>query len=176
MTTQILIAGFGGQGVLFAGRFLANAALIEGREVSWMPSYGPEMRGGAANVSVVVSDEPIGAPIVQKPDVLVAMNLPSYTKFTGAIKPGGMLLADSSLIHETSAREDIEAYYVPATRLTDEENLQGLANMILLGKMLAETNLFAPETMEQAMAQSVPDRKQDLLKHNLRAIAFGRTL
>ena len=176
MTTQILIAGFGGQGILFAGKFLAYAGMIEGRQVSWLPSYGPEMRGGTANCSIIVSDEPIGAPIVLEPDVLIAMNLPSYTKFEAAVRPGGLLLADSSLIQETSAREDIRAYYVPATRLAGEENLKGLANMILLGKMLGETDLFAQETMEQAMVQCIPARKQDLLGHNLRAIAFGKTL
>jgi len=175
VTTQLLIAGFGGQGILFAGKFLATAALIEGRQVSWYPSYGPEMRGGTANCSIIISDEPIGAPIVLEPDILVAMNGPSYAKFADAIKPGGMLLADSSLVREKSVREDIKAYYIPATQMATDEDLETLANMILLGKMLEETNLLAPETVEKAMALTVPPRKEWLLKHNLRAIAFGRT-
>ena len=171
MTTQILLAGFGGQGILFAGKFLAYAGMVEGRQVSWLPSYGPEMRGGTANCSVIISDEPIGAPIVLEPDILIAMNLPSFTKFADAVRPGGLLLADSSLIQETSAREDIRAYYVPATQMAGEKGLAGLANMILLGKMLQETNLIAPETVEAAMAKSVPSRKQALLEKNLRAIS-----
>jgi len=173
MTTQILLAGFGGQGILFAGKFLAYAGMIEGRQVSWLPSYGPEMRGGTANCSVIISDVPIGAPIVLEPDILIAMNGPSFGRFAPSIKAGGILLADSSLVTETSAREDIQAFYIPATQMASDQEMPGLANMILLGKMLRETNLIAPETVEAAMAKSVPPRKQDLLEKNLRAISCG---
>ena len=98
MTTQLLLAGFGGQGILFAGKFLAYAGLLEGRQLSWLPSYGPEMRGGTANCSVILSDEPVGSPIVSNPDILVAMNLPSLDKYEDAVVPGGMIFVDSTLI------------------------------------------------------------------------------
>ena len=176
MTKQILIAGFGGQGILFTGKFLASGALIEDKQVSWLPSYGPEMRGGTANCSVIVSDELIGSPIVLKPDILVAMNLPSYTKFVDDVKPGGTLLVDSSLIGETTAREDITAHYVPATKIASDEGFGTLANMIMLGKLLKETNLLAPETVEATLAKVVPPKKQELLELNRRAIALGMSL
>ncbi|MDR0531103.1 MAG: 2-oxoacid:acceptor oxidoreductase family protein [Oscillospiraceae bacterium] len=174
MTTQLLFAGFGGQGLLFAGKFLAYAGLIEGRQVSWLPSYGPEMRGGTANCSVILSDEPIGSPIVLAPDILIAMNLPSYRKFEPMVKPNGVLLVDSALIGEQSARQDISAYYIPATQLASDENMPGLANMILTGKLLSVSPLLKQETIPAAMAKTVPARKQALLEQNLRAIALGR--
>jgi len=173
MTTQILLAGSGGQGILFAGKFLTYAGMIEGREVSWLPSYGPEMRGGTANCSVILSDGAVGSPIVQQPDVLIAMNLPSYLRFMPAIQPGGLLLADSSLIAEHCEREDIRVVELPATQMAYDEALPGLANMILVGRMLKETGLVAPETVEPAMAKCVPPRKTDMLALNLRAIALG---
>ena len=176
MTKQILIAGFGGQGILFTGKFLASGALIEDKQVSWLPSYGPEMRGGTANCSVIISDEPIGSPIVLKPDILIAMNLPSYTKFVNDVKPGGTLLVDSSLISETSAREDIAAHYIPVTKLASDEGFPTLANMIMLGKLLKETNILAPATVEATLAKIVPPKKQDLLELNQRAIALGMSL
>lgn len=116
-TTQILIAGFGGQGVLFAGKFLAYKGLCEGRQVSWLPSYGPEMRGGTANCSVTLSDEPIGSPIITRPDILIAMNLPSLDKYEDAVKPGGQIYVDSSLIEREIGRNDVSVYRIPATRM-----------------------------------------------------------
>jgi len=173
MTTQILLAGSGGQGILFAGKFLTYAGMIEGREVSWLPSYGPEMRGGTANCSVILSDGPVGSPIVQQPDVLIAMNLPSYLRFMPAVQPGGLLLADSSLISEHCEREDIRVVELPATQLAYDEDMKGLANMILIGRMLKETGLVASETVEPAMAKCVPPAKAAMLALNLRAIALG---
>ena len=173
MTTNILIAGSGGQGILFAGKFLAYAGLLEGREVSWLPSYGPEMRGGTANCSVILSDGPIGSPIVQQPDVLIAMNLPSYHRFMPAIRPGGVLLSDSSLIAEHCTREDIRVIELPATQMAYDEELKGLANMILIGRMLKEAALVAPETVELAMKKCIPPAKAAMLALNLRAIALG---
>ena len=173
MTTQLLLAGFGGQGILFAGKFLVYGGLLEGRHVSWLPSYGPEMRGGTANCSVILSDEPIGSPIVLEPDILIAMNLPSFSRFALDLKAGGVLLADSSLINEKTSREDITAFYVPATQMAGDEGLSGLANMILLGKLLKETGLLSPETVEAAMDKSIPPRKAQLREQNLRAIALG---
>ncbi|MDR3313204.1 MAG: 2-oxoacid:acceptor oxidoreductase family protein [Oscillospiraceae bacterium] len=173
MMTQILLAGFGGQGVLFAGKFLAYAGLFEGRQVSWLPSYGPEMRGGTANCSVILADEPIGSPIVLAPDLLLAMNLPSFNRFAQAVKPGGRLFIDSSLVDVRNTRDDVEAYYVPATQLSSSEGLNGLANMILLGKLLAVTHLCNQETIDAAMRKTVPANKQQLLEANLRALALG---
>lgn len=173
MTTNILLAGFGGQGILFTGKFLAYAGLLEGREVSWLPSYGPEMRGGTANCSVILSDEPIGSPLVLQPDILMAMNGPSFSRFAPSVKSGGFIFADSSLIDERSAREDVSAWYLPATQLSTDEDLAGLANMILLGKLLAVCPLCREETLAEAMKKCVPVRKEHLLEANLRAIKLG---
>ena len=120
---NMVLAGFGGQGILFAGKVIAYAGLMDGQEVSWLPSYGPEMRGGTANCSVCLSDEPIGSPQVLNPDVLIAMNLPSYEKFIKAVVPGGKVFIDSSLISGKVEREDVEAFYVPATTLAEENDL-----------------------------------------------------
>lgn len=120
-TKEFLFAGFGGQGLLFSGKVLAYKGLIEEKNVSWLPSYGPEMRGGTANCSVIISDEPVGAPIVLNPDVLVAMNLPSLDKYESAVRKGGIILVDSSLISRKVERDDVDVYYVPATRLADEK-------------------------------------------------------
>ncbi len=130
MTHEILLAGFGGQGILFAGKFLAYDGLLEDREVSWLPSYGPEMRGGTCNCSVILSDTKIGSPIVSDPNVLVALNLPSLDKFESTAVPGAKIFVDSSLIDRKVERSDVEAYYIPATKLASDEGLTGLANMI----------------------------------------------
>ena len=119
-TTQILIAGFGGQGILFAGKFLADKGLLEDLQVSWLPSYGPEMRGGTANCNVILSEEPVGSPIVTSPDVLIAMNLPSLQKYVDAVVPGGQIYVDSTLIAEKVERTDVEVYYIPATAMANE--------------------------------------------------------
>ena len=175
-TTQILIAGFGGQGVLFTGKFLAYAGLLEGRELSWLPSYGPEMRGGTANCSVILSDTPVGSPIVTNPDVLIAMNLPSLDKFEPDVVPGGKIFIDSSLIGRKAARSDVEAFYVPATAMASDEKLDGLANMIMLGKVLKETGVVDYGDVEATMKKVVSARHADLLQHNLRAVALGFSL
>jgi len=174
MTTKIQLAGFGGQGILFAGKFLAYAGLIEGREVSWLPSYGPEMKGGTAYCAVILSDAPIGSPVVLEPDVLIAMNLPSFIRFAPQVKAGGLLIADSSLIDIPSDREDLRAFYVPATQLAFDEGLDGLASMILVGKLLRATGLARQETLRLAMEKTVPPRKTALLEKNLQAIALGQ--
>ena len=173
MTKQILIAGFGGQGVLFSGKFLAYEGLIDGKEVSWLPSYGPEMRGGTANCSIIISDTKIGSPIVDKPDVLVAMNGPSLDKYVGEIKAGGQVFIDSSLIDKKCERDDIEAYYIPATQLASEQNLSGLANMIILGNVIAHADIMPKENIEKAMQKVVPAKKQNLFDLNMKAIQLG---
>ena len=173
MTTQILLAGSGGQGLLFAGKFLAHAGMMEGREVSWFPSYGPEARGGTSNCSVILSDDPIGSPVVLQPDVLIALNLPSYLKYEPNVRPGGLLIADNSMISEKCLRDDIRASYLPATQMAYDEGMKGLANMILIGRMLKETGLFAPGTVEPSMQKCIPPNKSAMLAMNLRAIALG---
>ncbi len=173
MMNQILIAGFGGQGVLFAGKFLAYKGLIEGKQVSWLPSYGPEMRGGTANCSVIVGDEPIGSPIVNAPNTLIAMNLPSLQKYENAVVPGGLILVDSSLIAEKVSRTDVKVCYVPATKLANDSGFSTLANMILIGKLLKESEDMSFDHTEDALKKVIPARKIDLLGVNLKALETG---
>lgn len=173
MTTQILIAGFGGQGVLFAGKFLAYKGLSEGREVSWLPSYGPEMRGGTANCSVILSDEPVGSPIVAKPDVLMAMNLPSFDKYESSVVPGGYVFVDSTLIAHKAQRTDIKAFYIPATKMAVQAGTPTLANMIIVGKMMKETGAVSLEGLEATMKKFVPAKHADLVDANMNAIMAG---
>lgn len=173
MTTQILIAGFGGQGILFSGKFLAYEGLLENREVSWLPSYGPEMRGGTANCSIILSDSKIGSPIVTNPDILVAMNAPSLDKYENETNKDGFIICDSSLISRKVEREDVKAFYIPATKLASDENLTGLANMIILGYVIKLTGVIPYENVEMAMKKVVPAKKQNLLELNLKAIKLG---
>lgn len=172
-TTQFLFSGFGGQGILFAGKFLAYKGLIEGKQVSWLPSYGPEMRGGTASCSVIVSDEAVGSPIVSKPDVLIAMNLPSLDRFEGAVAPGGIIFADSTLIERKVARTDVKAVYVPATKLASDNGFPTLANMILLGKILSELGEFDPAGVEVALTKVIPAKHADMKEINLKALRLG---
>lgn len=180
---NIVFAGFGGQGVLFAGKVTAYAGLLSGKELSWLPSYGPEMRGGTANCSVCVSDAPIGSPLVTAPNVLVAMNLPSLDKFIDAVEPGGVVLIDSTLIDKKVVRDDVTVYYLPATALSEEKGLRGLANMILIGKLFAavccgegERAFCSWETLDRALQKCVPARKAEMLAYNRQAIQLGATL
>lgn len=174
--TGMIFAGFGGQGVLFTGKVVAYAGLVDDKEVSWLPSYGPEMRGGTANCSVCVSDRPIGSPLVTEPDVLVAMNMPSYEKFIDSVVPGGTVIVDSTLVNPQNPRGDVNYCEVPATALSKSEELDGIANMILLGKLLKETNFASAETLEKAILRSVPASKGHLIKHNMRAVELGLSL
>lgn len=173
MNKEILIAGFGGQGILFAGKFLAYEGLIENRNVSWLPSYGPEMRGGTANCSIILSDSPVGSPIVTNPDILIAMNLPSLDKYEAETKAGGCIFSDSSLIERKIARDDVSAYYIPATKLAEENNFSGLANMIILGYMIKKTSVIPKENIEAALSKVVPPAKAHLLDKNRAAIELG---
>lgn len=176
MTTQYLFAGFGGQGILFAGKLLAYKGLTEGKNVSWLPSYGPEMRGGTANCSVIVSDEPIGAPIVLEPDVLVAMNLPSLDRYEDAVVPGGTIYVDSSLIERKVARDDVKVFYIPATRLAAQKGLDTLANMIIMGNLLKNENSMTEDSLEKALGKCISARHADLLKFNRDALMLGSEL
>ena len=170
----MVFAGFGGQGVLFAGKVVAYAGLIEGRELSWLPSYGPEMRGGTANCSVCLSDEAIGSPLVTNPNVLVAMNRPSLEKFVNEVEPGGVILLDSSLIDVQVERDDVTTYYVPASTLAEENGLKGLANIILVGKLFKEVGFCSEETLDKALQKCIPARKAAMLDFNRKAIEIGR--
>lgn len=171
--TEILLAGFGGQGVLFAGKLLAYCGLMDNKELSWLPSYGPEMRGGTANCSVCISDEPIGSPLVLNPDILVAMNQPSFDKFITEVKPGGKVFYDSTLIEAECERTDIKIFPIPSTQLADDNQLKGGSNIILLGKLIRETNLFSLETVKKGIEKVVPPSKAHLITNNFKAIEIG---
>lgn len=170
---NMLFAGFGGQGILFVGKITANAGMIYDKQVSWLPSYGPEMRGGTANCSVCIDDEPISCPLVLEPDILVAMNKPSYNKFENSIVSGGTLVYDSSLIEKNNQREDINIYSIPATSIADSENLKGLANIIMLGYTLQKTNFLPLDIVKNAIEKSIPKSKEHLLNPNLKALEIG---
>jgi len=149
--------------------------LIENKEVSWLPSYGPEMRGGTANCGVCISDEPIGSPLVLEPDVLVVMNGPSYDKFVRTVAPGGKVFLDSSLVEcAAGGRSDIQFYGIPAARISRDEKLEGIANMIMLGNMLAKTEIVSFESVEKAIRKIVPPSREHLISENLRAVELGR--
>jgi 2-oxoglutarate ferredoxin oxidoreductase subunit gamma len=169
----MLIAGFGGQGVLFAGKFIAYKGLLEGKELSWLPSYGPEMRGGTANCSVILSDIPVGSPIVSKPDVLMAMNLPSLDKYEGTVVPGGYAFIDSTLIERKVKRDDIKAFYIPATKLAKDAGFPTLANMIMVGKMIKEAGIVSHDGLTDALKKVVSAKRIELLDVNLKAIEIG---
>ena len=173
MTTQILLSGFGGQGILFTGKFLAYKGLLADKNVSWLPSYGPEMRGGTASCSVIISDEEVGSPIISQPDVLIAMNLPSFEKFEPTVKPGGIIIADSSLIETKSIRTDIDVYYIPATTLASDMGKQSLANMIILGKLLAVMDDFNEDEIKTVLSKVIPPKKADMLEINMKAMQIG---
>ncbi len=170
---RIVFAGFGGQGLLFAGKVVAYAGLIDDHEVSWMPSYGPEMRGGTANCSVTVADEPIGSPLVLDPTVLIAMNNPSLTKFADVVVPGGLVLMDTSLVNVPFERTDVSSFGIPATSMAEEAGLKGLANIVLVGKMLEQTKFCSVETIEAAIGKAVPASKSHLIEKNIEALKLG---
>ena len=172
-TKQFLFSGFGGQGILFAGKFIAYKGLIDEKQVSWLPSYGPEMRGGTASCSVIISDEPVGSPIVSKPDILIAMNLPSLDKYEDAVAEGGMIFMDSSLIERKVKRTDVKVFAVPATQLASNNGMPTLANMILVGKLLHELNDFDEESLTAALKKVISAKHADMMDINRKAIQLG---
>ena len=173
MKKEIIIAGFGGQGVMSIGKSLVEAGLEEGLEVSWVPSYGPEMRGGTANCSVILSDDPVGSPIVSEPDALIVMNLPSLDKYEDTVVPGGMIFVDSTLIERKVKRDDVKVFYIPATKLAQQADMPKLANMIMVGKFLKETSAVSSENITDALKKVIPARKAEMLDVNLKAIQLG---
>lgn len=173
-TTQILIAGFGGQGILFAGKFLAYKGLVEDLQVSWLPSYGPEMRGGTANCNVILSETAVGSPIVTAPDVLIAMNLPSLQKYVDTVVPGGQVYLDSSLIDEKVTRTDVQVFYIPATQMAKQEGIATLANMIIVGHLLENHPELSFEGTEAVLSKLVPPKKAALVELNRKALLLGK--
>ncbi|MBQ3081121.1 MAG: 2-oxoacid:acceptor oxidoreductase family protein [Clostridia bacterium] len=171
--SNILLAGFGGQGILFAGKQIVLAGMRDGKYVSWLPSYGPEMRGGTCNCSVIVEDEPIGSPLVTKPDILLAFNTPSFDKFESKVVKGGMIFVDSSLVNKKSERDDIQAFYIPATELANENDLTGMANVIMLGYIIKKTGLFSEEFFKESLTSGIPAHKAHLAEVNNKALAIG---
>ena len=173
-TTQILFAGFGGQGILFSGKFLAYKGLMEDLQVSWLPSYGPEMRGGTANCNVILSETPVGSPIITAPDVLIAMNLPSLEKYVDTVVPGGQIYVDSSLIDAKVTRTDVQVFYIPATKLAKDNDIASLANMIIIGHLLENNPELSFEGTEAVVADLVPPKKAALVELNMKALLMGK--
>lgn len=174
MEYQIVIAGFGGQGLLFSGKVLAYAALMEQRELRWLPSYGPEMRGGTANCNVIISDTPVGSPIVQNPNVLMVMNTPSLDKYEKTVVPGGKIFVDSSLVSRKVERTDVEVCYIPATKMAGDMGIPTLANMILLGAIVKSTGCVGEEAVVAGLKKIVSAKHANLLDANLQAIQAGK--
>lgn len=173
MTTELICAGFGGQGVLTIGKFLAKAGMAEGKNVSWLPSYGPEMRGGTANVSTVVSDEDIASPIVSFPDLLVALNQPSIDKFASSIRPGGILIYNSNMCPRGCQRDDIQIIAAPLVDIAKEIGNPMVLNMLAIGIIIGKTGLIRYETMEEDLTGYMKSRDPELLELNLEAIRRG---
>ena len=173
MQTEVIIAGFGGQGVLFAGQLLSYAAMAAGKEVTWIPSYGPEMRGGTANCTVIVADEEIGSPLVRFPQSAIAMNLPSLDKYESLVKPGGVLIVNASMVNRKVQRKDIHAISIPANEIAETLGDKRMTNMVLLGGLLANLPFLQLEAIEKALADHLPARHQRLLPLNYKALQKG---
>jgi 2-oxoglutarate ferredoxin oxidoreductase subunit gamma len=175
-TAEIVIAGFGGQGALSMGQLVAYAAMTEGREVSWMPSYGPEMRGGTANCIVIVSPERISSPIVTRFDAAIVLNQPSLEKFEAAVRPGGLLLWERSTVSKPPTRGDVELLGVDGVAEAERLSARQVANVLLLGAFLARRPVVAPETVVAALGSVLPPHRRHLVEVNARALARGAEL
>ena len=173
MTTRIIFAGSGGQGIQFSGKQMAKTGMHFGKNVTFLPSYGPEMRGGTSNCTVVISDEEIGSPSTNTPDMLVAMNLPSFDKFEPKVQPGGIMFCDSTLVSKRSERTDIRCEYVPVTGLANDNGLNGFANVIMLGYILKATGLFDYEEFMKFLVSAIPPAKSALIEKNEKALELG---
>jgi 2-oxoglutarate ferredoxin oxidoreductase subunit gamma len=173
MQQEVIIAGFGGQGVLFAGQLLAYTAMDEGKAVTWIPSYGPEMRGGTANCTVVVSDEEIGSPFVKNPTAVIAMNLPSLEKFEDLVEPGGVLVVNSSMVNRKVERDDITIVNIPANEIAESLGSKRSVNMVLLGALLGNLELLSLVAVETALEGHLPARHKQFLAANKEALRKG---
>ena len=173
MTHEIIMAGFGGQGVMSMGKILAEAALKEGKNVSWLPSYGPEMRGGTANCNVIVSDEPVGAPVVSEATAALILNRPSLAKFEDAVVPGGVLIINSSLVEQKASREDIKVYYVPANDIANELGNGRIVNMVMLGAYLEASGAAKQDTIMEIITEIFSGKKASVIPVNKEALVRG---
>jgi 2-oxoglutarate ferredoxin oxidoreductase subunit gamma len=173
MQTEIIIAGFGGQGVLFAGQLLSYAAMDAGLEVTWIPSYGPEMRGGTANCTVIISDEEIGSPLVRNPQAVIAMNLPSLDKYEMQVKAGGLIVVNVSMVNRLPSRTDIRVANIPGNEISEALGDKRMTNMVMLGGLLANLPILPLEAVEKALAGHLPARHHRLLPLNYQALRQG---
>jgi 2-oxoglutarate ferredoxin oxidoreductase subunit gamma len=176
MQKEIIISGFGGQGALFAGQLLSYAAMDQGFHVTWIPSYGPEMRGGKARCTVVIADEEIGSPLVRRPSASIVLNIPSMEAFEPAVRPGGVLVVNSSLVPQKSERTDIRVFYVPASDLATELGNVRLANVICLGTLVQAAGVVPLEAVTRALDDHLPERHRKLLGLNKEALHKGAAL
>ena len=173
MQTEVIISGFGGQGALYAGQVLAYAAMDEGKQVTWIPSYGPEMRGGTANCTVVVSDEEIGSPTVKHPKAVLALNLPSLDKYENMIAPGGCLVVNESMVNRKPERTDIRVVLLPANEIAREIGNERATNMVMLGALLANMDILPIEALEKALKNHTAQRLQKFVEMNIQALRRG---
>lgn len=176
MHHEIIISGFGGQGALFAGQLLAYAANVEGRYVTWIPSYGPEMRGGTANCTVIISDEEIGSPLTRHPTEALVLNPPSFERFEPLVKKGGLLIVNASLVPLKSAREDLRVVYVPASDIAAELGAAQLANVVMVGTLIGVTQMLSLETLDQVLEERISARYRDKLPMNKEALRRGMAI
>ena len=173
MQTEVIISGFGGQGTLYAGQVLAYAAMDEGKQVTWIPSYGPEMRGGTANCTVVVSDEEIGSPTVKHPKAVLALNLPSLDKYEDMIAPGGCLVVNESMVNRKPTRTDIQVVILPANEIAREIGNERATNMVMLGALLANMDILPIKAFEKALKNHTAQRLQKFVEMNIQALRRG---
>ncbi|MCK4801749.1 MAG: 2-oxoacid:acceptor oxidoreductase family protein [Anaerolineales bacterium] len=171
--TSIIISGFGGQGTLFAGQVLAYASMDNGLEVTWIPSYGPEMRGGTAHCTVIISEEPIGSPLIRNPDVVLALNLPSVDKYEDLVPKGGVLVANSSLFNREIKRKDITSLLIPANQIAEEIGISRLVNMIMVGAMTRLKPILPLDAVKKALEEHIPERHKNTLPMNFEALDKG---
>ncbi|MEZ7891975.1 MAG: 2-oxoacid:acceptor oxidoreductase family protein [Candidatus Wallbacteria bacterium] len=170
---HLIVAGFGGQGVLLAGKLVAEAGLQEGREVSWIPSYGPEVRGGTANCTVILSDKEIGSPVVENPDVIMIMNRPSMDKFLPKLVPGGICIYNKSIIEGFTPRSDVKMYPVPASEIADKVGSTKLLNMVMVGTFMESTKAFTEKSLSEALHHSISAKHANMIPMNEKAISEG---
>jgi len=173
MTHEIILAGFGGQGILSAGRLLAQAGMHDGKQVSWLPSYGPEMRGGTANSSVVISDSPVDSPVLNSCNALIVMNKPSLEKFESWVMKGGIVIIDSSIVDRDIQRDDIQSFLIPATQMASDLGNTAYANIYLLGKLIKERNVVTIENFEKALYEILPAKKHSMIPEELEVLKVG---
>ncbi|HZK27087.1 MAG TPA: 2-oxoacid:acceptor oxidoreductase family protein [Thermoclostridium sp.] len=173
MVHEIVLAGFGGQGILSAGRLIAQAGMLDGKQVSWLPSYGPEMRGGTANCSVVVSDTPVDSPVLNSCNELIVMNKPSLDKFEDMVEEGGIIVIDSSIVDRDVKRDDVKSFLIPAINIASDMGNVAFANIILLGKLIKERQTVSVENFEKALYVILSESKHYLIPQEMEALKIG---